>query len=323
MTREFADVRISGVQERDVDLLLLEEFYSETEFWRWFVDETLPEKYSEPRFNGAFRSVTQSNGESDLELAFTTMDDAKIMVLIENKIDTSFQPQQAARYRVRGENYCANNVCARCFTVLIAPAIYLERATRSGEFDSSLSYEKILQWFSNQAALGSRAIYKTSLLRAAIAKGKQAALSVDSVTGQFWRDYWLLATKNIPELGMSEPHPEGNAATWVTFKPSARWSKIAFRHKLGKGSVDLEIGGMGKRVFEMNQALSGMLAGEMSVRKATGSASIQIPVPKLDTAKPFETQTEDAVVGQMAAKRLYSWFCANRDEIRRIIEAQS
>ncbi len=65
------DLNISGVSERDVDLLLLEEFLSSLAFQEWFVAQALGPDVRLGRLVEAKRSVTDSTGESDLEVAFS------------------------------------------------------------------------------------------------------------------------------------------------------------------------------------------------------------------------------------------------------------
>ena len=64
---------ISGVSERDIDLLLLEEFMSSKEFQDLFLK--LTNFYNKNlEFVEAQRSVTDSTGESDLEITFQSKD---------------------------------------------------------------------------------------------------------------------------------------------------------------------------------------------------------------------------------------------------------
>ena len=123
------EIRIAGVCERDVDLLLLEEFHAGDRFWRWLAGVALGEDLAAARFVRARHSVDQSSGESDLELAIEAPAGRRsrrgrprrIRILIENKLDAAFQPQQAERYRTRGDAYFQNGEGDRWVTVLLAP----------------------------------------------------------------------------------------------------------------------------------------------------------------------------------------------------------
>lgn len=79
-------ISISSVSERDVDLLLLEEFLSSARFSQWFLQKVLGEALADWLCVKAARSVTNSIGESDLEVAFKGPDGLTHLLLIENKV---------------------------------------------------------------------------------------------------------------------------------------------------------------------------------------------------------------------------------------------
>src|SRR6266446_6305035 len=95
---------IEAVAERDIDLLLLEEFHVSDEFRSWFVNQVLPDSLTNTSFEGAWHSVTQPRlGESDLLVIVAGSTGGRMALLIENKIDAPPQPEQGARYRERGQ----------------------------------------------------------------------------------------------------------------------------------------------------------------------------------------------------------------------------
>ena len=97
-----ATIEVSGVCERDVDLLLLEELVASRPFFEWFLGRVGISPSAE--LIAVARSVTTSNGESDLELTIK-LDDRIRKILVENKIDSIFQPRQADRYCERAAGY--------------------------------------------------------------------------------------------------------------------------------------------------------------------------------------------------------------------------
>ncbi|MBP7831347.1 MAG: hypothetical protein KA248_15675 [Kiritimatiellae bacterium] len=213
------DLNIAGVCERDIDLLLLEEFIAGDGFWRWLAGVALGEDLAEARFVRARHSVDQPSGESDLELEFELGGQShrdqprRIRILFENKLDAAFQPQQAERYRQRGDAYLHNGECDRWVTVLLAPKVYLgwpehgeelwvmpaaasrasgKNATRrkvrpgaSGRcasrrdapllhgFDAVVTYEAMREWFRQAPRLGARRAHKLALLDGAIRKAEE------------------------------------------------------------------------------------------------------------------------------------------------------
>jgi len=102
--------KISGVSERDIDLLLLEEFISSVPFQELFLKQS---KFKEEKLTyvEAQRSVTDSIGESDLEVLFKNEDEKVFMLMLENKVNANFQKDQLERYVQRGKNYIKNKLC--------------------------------------------------------------------------------------------------------------------------------------------------------------------------------------------------------------------
>ncbi len=128
-------ISIAGVSERDVDLLLLEEAQSETGFAEWLVEEALGATSDLGECVGARRSVMHLTGESDLEIDYEDENGEVSRLLIENKVGAGLQPQQAERYRQRGDSYLATGKCTTYHTILLAPAQYF------GEVDSAKGFD--------------------------------------------------------------------------------------------------------------------------------------------------------------------------------------
>src|SRR5262245_12113083 len=88
---------LACVRERDVDLLLLEELCVDDAFRRWFAERALGAgaNAAAGAFRGAWQSVSEAGlGESDLVVDFDGPDGRGLRLLVENKIDAPFQPDQ-------------------------------------------------------------------------------------------------------------------------------------------------------------------------------------------------------------------------------------
>jgi hypothetical protein len=86
------------IYERDVDVVLAEEFYANHEFAAWvlrrlksFVD------LDGARVAEVEVSLVDETGEADLVVIFERPDKSRIAALIEDKIDAVFQNEQLAR----------------------------------------------------------------------------------------------------------------------------------------------------------------------------------------------------------------------------------
>lgn len=299
---------ISGVCERDIDLLLLEEFLSSTDFLNWFVAHTARTEGT-VQLVEVRRSVTQSNGESDLELCIDTEAGVRMLLLIENKVNAGLQPQQAERYRARAESHRLQSQCQETCTVLVAPARYFGSDSDLKGFDVRLRYEEVREWFVASESLGPRSTYKAALLTAAIQKGQLGYQVIkNDFVSDFWLRYWETAREIAPDLLMDRPTGKPSGATFIVFKPNGLPKGVEVWHKLSHGNVDLQFSGFGERLDELEDAFEYMLDPDMTVVKANKSGAIRIEVPEINVAHPFEPQRKAVEIGLLAAHRLLNSF---------------
>ncbi len=102
---------LTHVQERDIDLLLIEELWSNTDFQIWFLSKSII--FSQLESKGAIlKNVSHSvsglgkcKGETDILIDFQLYDGIRLRIMIENKINADFMPQQLERYKERGLLY--------------------------------------------------------------------------------------------------------------------------------------------------------------------------------------------------------------------------
>jgi len=137
---------LASVAERDIDLLLMEEFHASEEFVKWFCSEIDLHGISPA---DAWHSVSDTDGESDL-LVRVIKDGQRIGVLIENKIAAPEQDRQAERYHIRGIKCREQGKLDRYVTVMCAPKRYLDSLSDKSEYHHRFSYEKIAAWFGTQ-----------------------------------------------------------------------------------------------------------------------------------------------------------------------------
>lgn len=301
-------LQIAGVSERDVDLLLLEEFIASAEFARWFLMRIGDKAHANYNVVGARRSVTESVGESDILVVLTGGTDTKYL-LIENKIAAGFQPRQAERYQERGRAYQADGLCDTYSTVLVAPSSYFGDASDHRGFDATLSYEGLLSWFAENDALGPRARYKKALLNSAINKAKYGYQPVeDAPVTDFWRAYWRLATEVAPELEMREPIAKPSRAGFIHFQPSVLPRGVTIVHKLRHGFLDLQFAGLGRQLSEIRREFGDHLLPGMTIAQSKKSGAIRQKVPVFNTGQRFLDQAANAHLCLEQAQRLLHWY---------------
>lgn len=300
-------IPIEAIQERDIDLLMLEELYSSDKFRKWFLENTIGNRLSGSKFLGAWHSLDKASlGESDLVMKFSGKDNKGHLFLIENKIDASFQPEQPLRYRQRGERYIKDKECGNYTTVLIAPKKYIKENV---DFDFIIEYEQIRDWFLRQKDLKERTKYKVEVLNIAIEKSRRGYTAIpDEKTSAFWRSYWELANQIAPELGMKEPKrdiPVGSAS--IILKPKALGKEVYLVHKIDRGFVDLEFPGKGGQIDAFGKKYKPFLEQGMSIERAHKSAVIRMITRRLNLQEDFAKQKEHVVRGIETARGLLLW----------------
>jgi hypothetical protein len=300
------EIAVSGVVERDIDFLLVEEFAASRQFVEWFLQRIGIVEQSE--VVAIAHSATTSTGETDIELTISTTRGI-VMVLLENKIAANLQPRQAERYRERAVRYVKEGQCSRCATVLVAPQVYFAGEPQTLGFDHVLPYEDILDWFDHAEELGERRQPKIALLRRAIDRGSAGwKLVPDETATEFWRRYWELTRTLAPELRMPRPEVKPANSAFIYFRPAGLPRGVTLVHKLTYGYVDLQLAGKAATIDDVKAKYDPLLEPGMSVEAAGKSAVIRLTVPPIDMRAPF-LDSEGAVrEGIWAAKLINVWF---------------
>lgn len=299
--------KLETVREKDIDLVLLEEFHVSPLFQEWFFDLVVGE---DGTFENAWRSVTRFNGESDLEVAYTKSTGKRHLVLIENKITADEQPDQARRYKERGEKYRQQTPVDEFLTVLIAPQSYI-RDDHRRKYDAALPYEQILEWFTEQE--GARSAFKERVFDEAIALSEKRYIkSTDEETDAFWQYYESL-TSQFPALEFSVDHEPASGTTWFRFNPTTLDEEATIVHKANRGVVDLMLRDRGQVLGELRRALEGRLDEDMHITRTGRSAAVRIAVPSFTDLGDPESKRPAIKAGLAAAGRLQDFERRHRD----------
>ena len=311
-------ISISGVSERDIDLMLLEEFQSSSTFRQWFTHQTLGRGFRISGCPRAARSVTHSTGESDLEIDLAADTGAITRLMIENKVGAGLQPLQAQRYIDRGREYVANGACGEFLTVIVAPARYFGDSEASKGFECRVTYEQIHDWFQQATELGDRRHYKLTLLSSAIDRGTLGYQpEEDAPVTNFWQEYWHLALERAPELEMKRPGVKPSGSGFVAFHhPKGFPRGVDIVHKLKFGYVDLQLRGMGHQLNAVRNEFRSGLEQDMTIEQAAKSAAIRIHVQKVRADHGMPQQLDNVTLGIDTAERLRKWFLRHEMEWR-------
>jgi hypothetical protein len=293
---------IESIQERDVDLILLEEFYTDDSFCEWFIDElgfpALTNKV------GVWRSISDFGlGETDLLFAYIS-NDTKIGILIENKLDASFQDEQYNRYFKRAEEYVKKERFDKAFVVLVAPDLYCKNQS---DFDFYISYEKIAERF---AFTGSnRNLFKRELLQIASEKLRRGYQPINSeIVQAFWINYWQFKEEHFPCLEMKKPSIVPYNSDWPMLTDK-RIMKVQFYHKFGQGNIDATFKGISE---EQEGIIKQLLSDNIKLVKHSKSYSLRIFTDKIDRTKKFQDEKNKVEEGLKQMEYLRDWILNHR-----------
>ena len=296
---------IGWLRERDIDLLLCSELHVEGALRRRFANVWGNVKID---YEGAWVSHNDFDGESDLVIAFSHAG-LPLILLVENKIAASFQPDQNLRYKARAKRWQETIANARVQTVLVAPNDYFSRSG-SEMFDLQISYEELMRALTNSS--DPRSEFLSNTLQDGISAYRQGYVAIpNEAVSDVWTTIWRMAAEEAPLLNMERPASKPGGSTFIYFRgaegfPSTDWRRAVIVLKAAHGFVDLQFGNTSPVVLE--RATGNLLDPDMSVVKAAKSASIRISVPKIDFGQSEEDQIEAIKVCLLQAERLRKIF---------------
>ncbi len=292
---------VESIQERDLDLLLLEELSSDRSFREWFVNAlNLPPVDS---FLGAWKSISAFGlGETDLLFSYKS-EQSTLFLLLENKLDTHFQEEQYSRYILRARNYEAKKECDSAFVVLVAPLNY---CIQQNEFEKYITYESIAQRLEMEGT--PRSLFKVQLIQIAIRKQRRGYRPTNSLPVQtFWKSYWTYLQNNSPSIPMKMPQEIPHKSDWPILKDK-KLHNITFYHKLSQGIIDATLN---KCTEEQATKIREYLPEWASLKKNKKSYSIQVATDSLDRTKAFFNQIDSVDKSIRTFLRLQKWIHEN------------
>jgi hypothetical protein len=303
-----SDVSYIKTGESEIDSLVVEELFSSSEFQSWFLKKMGIEGPYE--FIGAWKSYPGEYGECDIVAKFSVAKQ-RIVILVENKIYSPEQPDQADRYHKTGKYLEENENWDRHVTCLLSPERYSREDASRGKYDCKISYEELLEWFEKQRA-SERIRFKQMVIENGIERAITGYVkSTDENTNRFYHYYKELARQIQPEL---EYHiPKGKPASgslWLYFTPEILSKKAKIIHKGREGYVDLQISGID--IDEFSKLYKNELNDHNMTSHKTGkSVSIRkmVPVmPDIENVEEPERYREEIVEALQAAGKLRNWY---------------
>ncbi|MBX9934330.1 MAG: PD-(D/E)XK nuclease family protein [Methylobacterium sp.] len=289
---------LRSVEERDIDLLLMEEFHVVPAFATWFAERVGLGPATV--FDGAWHSLSDEDGETDLLLRVRVASE-RVAVLIENKVAASEQEEQDLRYGLRAVRAQEAGRYDRFVTAICAPQVYLDGLSADSAYEHRVAYEAVLDWYAGQE--GPRAEWRRAILREAIEQGRRGyVMKVHAGKTAFHRAYWEHLQAHHPELVMARPGAKGPKSDWMLFKGIGFPKGVKLVHKNDQGCVDLEF----ERTLATDLAKRRRADWPEGVRVLTRgqSAALSLPVPRCDMDLPLSEQLANIEVALAVALKL-------------------
>jgi hypothetical protein len=284
------------VTERDVDLLLMEEFHISDEFVGWFCGELGLYDVSPA---GAWHSLSDTDGESDLLLR-VLKEERRIGILIENKVAAPEQDLQAERYHLRGIKLRENGKLDDYVTVMCAPSRYLDGLRQDSVYQHRVSYERIAAWFGRQE--GRRVAWRHQIMLEAIDQGRRGyTMVVNKAATEFHLAYWEHLRRRHPLIQMARPTNRGSKSNWIILKGHDFPKGVNMHHKFDQQVMEI---GFSKRKVADILALKSDWPDDIFVVQKGETASLAISIPAIDMSLGLEAQLPAVEKALDAAYRL-------------------
>lgn len=299
--------------ERDIDVLLAEEFAVNPKFAEWFKRQT---KFATLEAVVADYWVSKSNnvGESDLVIVYQATISERFALLIEDKVDAPLQPDQAARYRLRAEQEQAQDIYSDYEVILCAPKHYIENRTDLNDFDRLISLEQLADVIrdSNDA----RSSYRADFLKTASTRRINAwSRKDDPTTNAFWEAAYQIATRDFPQLEMKRLSVTENSS-WITFRPRdfpTQPKRVYISFKGDRGQIDLTFGNT--TAYRFQPTIAKFLEPGMAVHQTAASSAVRIETQGFRIAEGIEAGMPKVRAAFEASSRLIAFYRAFRAQL--------
>jgi hypothetical protein len=286
------------MQERDLDLFILEELHSDNGFDGWFGERIGLKGF---RCRGAEHSVSaKSNakwGETDVLALYSDNVDT-VAVLIEDKIAADFTELQAKRYHERGADIVRSGTAQRYLTVLVAPSVYTAGVPKDDPWDKTLNMKELRDWFTKDST--AHAGWRTSALSECLVRVAKSKSVGNAEVRRFSEAFasFLQQQTNLP----FSHKITGDKWGFIINAPDIP-QNVQLAWKNGKSRVDLTFSGPHVGKAHRVPALPGIsrrLADGVSLK----SDIFGVEVPMVDMSADFEGQMEVITEVMAAARQL-------------------
>ena len=298
------NIKIDTTLERDIDLLILEEFISNPEFASIFLkavgisDDYTVETAIHSKMDAEF-------GESDIVFVLN-INGKRHALHIEDKIDAIAMQNQSGRYHNRAKKDIAQGEYDEYSVLIVAPEKYLEANKEAHKYAYNVKYEQLRDYFSTKADIRSK--YKLALIERAITDQKNGyQYEANPGMVEFCKKMNDYHKDKYPGL------PAGSIAWWRYYPTVMDDVTIVF--KANKGYCDLQFGHTTKE--DLFSRVCEFLTERMNVVQAGKSASVRIEVKPIWYENKFEDKIAEV---DEALEAIYELFMLSKKIAAKVIQ---
>ncbi|HTF65095.1 MAG TPA: hypothetical protein VK638_20660 [Edaphobacter sp.] len=235
----------SPVEERHIDYILEEEFSLNPHFLRFFLQQARLTAIDEGRIVGfadesdcfTVRSATTGKGETDVLVKYGAQNGGlPIAILIEDKIRAGFQPDQAERYRNRGQEGKGKD-WSDYWTCLVSHSKYF---VDRGDFDAVVTLQALQEYFAKET--DERSLFRARILKQTILKYEATGIqNIDPGMTHFRAMYAAECAKSL-KPGQWECDKARDAwwdDNWFSFRDAAWPQGVKVVHQARTGFMKL------------------------------------------------------------------------------------
>lgn len=287
---------VESVTERDIDFIILEELSINIEFQEWFSSRIFNERIFKTHI-GAWHSVSDTIlGETDLLFIFESLEESRIALLIENKVDAIAQPKQGERYQLRGKSGQKEGYWDAYQTCIIAPLRYLNSTKNSKIYDAEISYEELFSFFQSRNSRDIRFQFKANILLEGIQKNRRGYQpKYNEEITSFVAEYYQYSEMYFPQLKMQKAKPRPSGSTWITFYPDSIPKGIDLVHQITTGRVKVFVHANPDQFETIKEEYLKNAPDGSKIDFHTKSVSIYYQIKKIDPFEHTFKEQEDIV----------------------------
>ena len=273
------------VHERDMDILFLESLASDPDFTKLVLSKT--------RFNGKeFRIISAALSETETDLGETDIcivlqiEDARVGLLIEDKVDAIAMPDQYLRYHKRGQKWILKEKFDTYEAFIFCPQKYHDNNEEAKKYENFISYEEFKAYFDAKDNVISKV--RSQQLGQAIERAKKPPeVNVNEAANLFFNKYKAYQQQYYPDLDLRTS--DKSNGWWPHY--STRLGDVYLYHKRPEGFVDLTFPNAAGKLDALQNIASWLRGHNIPnvVAVKTGkAAALRIEVPKISLTAVFE-----------------------------------